>query len=418
MGGQGNCVDGKLDDSGYSSPVPLIGLYITGATLVCLLFILVDAFAGFRNRKSWLPCRLFSLNSVTLTLLSIAVKLPLDLTSSMPRVQDQLSKLTGTTLICICMGVFMPSLGTYRESECFNNMAALTIFVVTIVVNVCIQMRTGVIILFRTEHVIILCCLMILLVALWYYASEIHSQNEITHDGIKDIVVDGKGSMLQRLKMSYLCGFNSNPQFRLCRYPLSTLVATLCVLSLVVLLKATFQHLVSKKLNICGGVSVYKWSMTPIIVSQIVTIIVGGLAITFRLFSLIGHLIGNFSILQEGVEGAETIIANNPIFQKTNFFLFKFYFRKTVEVFVVGFSLLTSLPITFLDGCAISSIKNGGTCCCWRDTNSENEELMQEFNDLIHVGEMRLDKWTLRKGVNDMIQWIDKTDPQINSLNF
>ncbi|KAK9081298.1 hypothetical protein Syun_030661 [Stephania yunnanensis] len=277
MGGQGNCVDGKLDDSGYSSPVPLIGLYITGATLVCLLFILVDAFAGFRNRKSWLPCRLFSVNSVTLTLLSIAVKLPLDLTSSMPRVQDQLSKLTGTTLICICMGVFMPSLGTYRESECFNNMAALSIFVVTIVVNVCIQMRTGVIILFRTEHVIILCCLMILLVALWYYASEIHSQNEITHDGIKDIVVDGKGSMLQRLKMSYLCGFNSNPQFRLCRHPLSTLVATLCVLSLVVLLKATFQYLVSKKLNICGGVSVYKWSMTPIIVSQIVTIIVKNL---------------------------------------------------------------------------------------------------------------------------------------------
>ncbi|KAK9138683.1 hypothetical protein Sjap_009277 [Stephania japonica] len=60
----------------------------------------------------------------------------------MPRVQDQLSKLTGTALICICMGFCMPSLGTYRESERFSNMVALSIFVVTIVVNICIQMHT------------------------------------------------------------------------------------------------------------------------------------------------------------------------------------------------------------------------------------------------------------------------------------
>ncbi|KAK9138687.1 hypothetical protein Sjap_009281 [Stephania japonica] len=114
MGSQGNCV---LDDSSYSSSVPVIGLYIMGATLVCLSFILVDVYAGFRNRKRWLPCRFFSLNSITLTLLSIVAKLPVDLTSPMPRVQDQLSKLTGTALICISMGFFMPSIGTYTESE-------------------------------------------------------------------------------------------------------------------------------------------------------------------------------------------------------------------------------------------------------------------------------------------------------------
>ncbi|KAK9137734.1 hypothetical protein Sjap_008328 [Stephania japonica] len=88
------CAYGALDNSNYSSPMPLIGLYITAATLVCLFFILVDVSVGFRNRKRWLPCRFFSLNSVTLTLLSIAVKLPVDLTSPMPGVQDQLSKLT------------------------------------------------------------------------------------------------------------------------------------------------------------------------------------------------------------------------------------------------------------------------------------------------------------------------------------
>ncbi|KAK9138676.1 hypothetical protein Sjap_009270 [Stephania japonica] len=94
----GNCLEGKLNDSNYSSPVPWIGLYIAVATLVCLLLLLLDVIVGFRNRKRWVPCRFFPLNSVTLTFLFVAVKLPLDLTTSMPSAQDQLSKITGTTL--------------------------------------------------------------------------------------------------------------------------------------------------------------------------------------------------------------------------------------------------------------------------------------------------------------------------------
>ncbi|KAK9138665.1 hypothetical protein Sjap_009259 [Stephania japonica] len=404
MGGQGNCVDGKLDDSGYSSPVPLIGLYITGATLVCLLFILVDAFAGFRNRKRWLPCRLFSLNSITLTLLSIAVKLPLDLTSSMPRIQDQLSKLTSTTLICICMGIFMPSLGTCRESESFNNMAALSIFVVTIAVNVCIQMYTGVIILYRAEHIIILFCMMILLVALWYFASEIHSQNEVSHDGIKDIFMKGKGSMLHRLKVSYLRGYDSNPQFMLWRRPLSILVATLCIISSVVLMRVSFRYLVSKTSDGCEGVSVYKWLMASIVVSQITTILVGGLAITFRFFSLFGHTVGEFGMLK-GVEDAEAIIAYNPIFRRTSFFYLKFYARKVVEIFVITISLFPSLPFAFLEGAGAKLSES------WHNSNTEKEVAMEELKNLIHdEGEMDLDKWTLRKGVNDMKKWIEKAN--------
>ncbi|KAK9138664.1 hypothetical protein Sjap_009258 [Stephania japonica] len=384
MGGQGNCVDGKLDDSGYSSPVPLIGLYITGATLVCLLFILVDAFAGFRNRKRWLPCRFFSLNSITLTLLSIAVKLPLDLTSPMPRVQDQLSKLTGTTLMCICMGIFFPSLGTYRESECFNNMAALTIFVVTILVNICIQMHTGLIFLFQAEHITIICCMMILLVALWYFASEIHSQNEVSHDGIKAFIMKGSGSMLHRLRVSYVRVYDSNPQFMLCRRSLNTLVTTLCVISAVVLMKVTFRYLVSRRSDLCEGVSVYKWSMISIVVSQIITVVVGGLAITFRLFSTIGHRLDDYG-KRQGLEDAEAIIANNPIFRRTFFFRLKFYSRKIIEIFVTWISLLPPLPFACLEGCVESFLNIG-------------------------QGKEERESWTLKHGLNDMGRWIKKID--------
>ncbi|KAK9138682.1 hypothetical protein Sjap_009276 [Stephania japonica] len=273
MGSQGDCVS---DDSSYTSPVPVIGLYIMGATLVYLSFILVDVYAGFRNRKRWLPCRFFSLNSITLTLLSIVAKLPADLTSPMPRVQDQLSKLTGTALICISMGFFMPSIGTYTESEYFSNMVALTIFEVTVVVNICIQMHTG----------------------------------------------------------------------------------------------ATFQTLISKRLEFCkGSVSVYKWSMMTIVVTQVITTVVGGLAIIFRQLTLISHLIlvDGADILRDGVEDAETIIAYNPIVQ-TDFF---------------------------------------EDCCDPPD--DVREEAMKEFKELIDdEGENGLDEWTLKKGFNDMERGIEK----------
>ncbi|KAK9102710.1 hypothetical protein Sjap_019964 [Stephania japonica] len=405
MGGTGNCVDGKLDDSNYSSPVPLIGLYITGATLVCLLFILLDVFAGFRYIKKWLPCRFFSLNSITLTLLSIAVKLPLDLTSSMPRVQDQLSKITGTTLICICMGFFMPSLGTCRKSECFKNMTALSIFVVTVVVNLCIQMYTGVIILFRGELIIVMCCMMILLMALWCFASEIQSHNEVSHDGIKDNLIRGKGTMLHRLKVSFLLGYNSNPQFTLCRCPLSIFVTTLCVLSSFILMKVAFQSLVSNKKNsdLCEGVSVYKWSMTSIVVSQIITVVIGGLAIAFRLFSLIGHWFGGIGILQEGFDHADEIIACNSIFRGVWLFYLMVFGKITLKFIVLAISLMFSIPFLLLEGCIVLNDESRGN-----NPSNNDEGSTEEFKDLIHEGEMGLDAWTLRKGVNDMKGWMEK----------
>ncbi|KAK9140851.1 hypothetical protein Scep_010532 [Stephania cephalantha] len=49
--------------------MPIIGLYIAIATSVCFFSILFDTISGFRNRKRWLPCRFFSLNSLTLILL-------------------------------------------------------------------------------------------------------------------------------------------------------------------------------------------------------------------------------------------------------------------------------------------------------------------------------------------------------------
>ncbi|KAK9159484.1 hypothetical protein Syun_005825 [Stephania yunnanensis] len=58
----------------------------------------------------YVPCKWFALNSATLTLLAIASKLPVDLTTYMPSAGDQLSKLTGTTMVSVVSQAALRSL--------------------------------------------------------------------------------------------------------------------------------------------------------------------------------------------------------------------------------------------------------------------------------------------------------------------
>ncbi|KAL5711760.1 hypothetical protein ACHQM5_014004 [Ranunculus cassubicifolius] len=161
------CINGTLQGTGkYSDPVPVIGLYIAAASAVCALLMLYDIVHGFIKRKRWLPCKLFKLNSVTLSLIGVVVKLTVDLTTSMPSALDQLSKLAGTTCLCIYMCYIFPSIPDMKDS---TNMFALSILVVTVIVNICIQLSTGVIALFFPDHVVVLCLMLVLLGILWRF---------------------------------------------------------------------------------------------------------------------------------------------------------------------------------------------------------------------------------------------------------
>ncbi|KAK9085305.1 hypothetical protein Sjap_025716 [Stephania japonica] len=85
---------------------------------------------------------------------------------------DQLSKLTGTTVVCLSIAFLMPSLAINGETESITNMIALSLFFVTIAVNVCIQIYTGVIFLFIVEHIMILCCMVVMLLSvLWAFST-------------------------------------------------------------------------------------------------------------------------------------------------------------------------------------------------------------------------------------------------------
>ncbi|OVA05144.1 hypothetical protein BVC80_8895g11 [Macleaya cordata] len=288
------------DHTKYASPVPVIGLYTAMATILLFLSMLNDTLVGFRRKKPWLPCRFFALNSFTLSLLSIATKLPVDLTTSMPSAQDQISKLSSTTLICICMGFFMPSLGIKQEAECFSNMAALTVLVLTVVVDVCLQMATGVIFVFKVEHVIVLVCMLVLLAVLWSSILDINRGKELIMDHNRHLFEkglegrEGSDTMIQRLKWCYMYSFSSNPQFVLCQISHCATIGMLCTVCSVVLSEAVLRTKAHKELKFSistkGGVSDYGWSVWMVVVTQILTILVGTLAVGFRWFTLVSHM--------------------------------------------------------------------------------------------------------------------------------
>ncbi|KAK9159665.1 hypothetical protein Syun_006006 [Stephania yunnanensis] len=381
------CVNGTLDDSSYSSPVPIIGLYIAAATLVCFFSMLFDIISGFRNRKRWLPCRFFSLNSVTLTLLAIAAKIPVDLTTDMPSALDQLSKLTGTTLICICMGFLMPSLGINGESESWINMLALSILVVTVVINICIQLYTGVIILFRVEHIIVLCCMMLLLLALLCATYDINCQKSLTVDQNKDLLNKGRGSMLERLKLCYVYAYHSNPQLELCKDLDSSFIGILCVVSPVVLVQAAFRCFIRKEMmSPCSRSSDYEWSMRIILGTQIATILIGSLGTSFRLVTLAPYMDFDSFGLNWAYKDL-SVIDNNPL--------------DTWAVYNI--CLMQVWPRSRSSECK---------------SKERNMDEIREYMHLIHDGEQGLEEWTLRKSVEGMKKWMELNKKNVLNRNI
>ncbi|XP_059637837.1 uncharacterized protein LOC132279812 [Cornus florida] len=97
-------IKNKEEEHRLESPMPWIGICATAASLVFSLAMVADVFHGFRHRKLWFPCKFFTLNAASLTLLAVTMKLPVDLSTTMPGELDQLAKLTSTTLMSTVTG--------------------------------------------------------------------------------------------------------------------------------------------------------------------------------------------------------------------------------------------------------------------------------------------------------------------------
>ncbi|PWA39180.1 hypothetical protein CTI12_AA575050 [Artemisia annua] len=105
--------------------MPWVGLYVAGASLACTLAMATDAFQGFRQWKLWFPNKFFTLNSVSITLVAIAMKIPLDLTTNMSDNDEEwIGKIVSIIFLVTMLANFLPSLGLMDDKELLVNMVA------------------------------------------------------------------------------------------------------------------------------------------------------------------------------------------------------------------------------------------------------------------------------------------------------
>ncbi|KAF5784272.1 hypothetical protein HanXRQr2_Chr11g0517581 [Helianthus annuus] len=125
-------------DSNSKTPaevmMPWVGLYVAIASFICVIAMAADAVQAVWQWKLWFPNRFFTLNAATITLIAIAMKLPVDLSTDL---SDK--KMVSMFFLVTMLANFLPSLGLMDDKELLMNIVALAILLITIVVNMGIQ---------------------------------------------------------------------------------------------------------------------------------------------------------------------------------------------------------------------------------------------------------------------------------------
>ncbi|CAA2996433.1 Hypothetical predicted protein [Olea europaea subsp. europaea] len=286
----------EYDPKKFSSPMPWIGIYVAFASAICSLAMALDAIIGFYKKKFWFPCRVFTLNAASLTLLAIAVKLPMDLNNPMPGKPDQLAKLSSTVLMSTAMANFMPSLGSMDGKEIFMNMTALGIFVITLLVNVCIQLSTGVIYSVRMEQVLVMSFIVVMFVIMSFSSLVVpttkkHLEFEfrkidslIASEDPRENGMTAIEKLKEDVKKYWIMAETGHPQFVMARSVTCTACCAICFLNVLVLSEAFLRSKYFHFHSLDGyPASDYGESTYAIAWIQFIGVIIGSISSLFRL---------------------------------------------------------------------------------------------------------------------------------------
>ncbi|KAK2977778.1 hypothetical protein RJ640_029974 [Escallonia rubra] len=289
----------------FGAPMLWIGFYVAAVSLVCSLAMGADAYQGFRQRKLWFPSKFFGLNAASLTLLAIAMKLPVDLTSSMEGSTDQLAKLSSTAFMCTIIGNLMPSIGPMDNRDILLNVIAVSILVITILVNVCIQLKTREISIeafeaygISIEHVVVMFFMLLLLVILSFSALAVPISKRILELKYRDMhktvsteePKESNKSSVEILKdvvrKYWLMAETGSPQFVMACSATSSTSGVICLMVAVLLVEAEVRvWLYIHEAPYYS--SDYSWSTVLIVWIQSIGVIVGTIAPAFRWFTAI-----------------------------------------------------------------------------------------------------------------------------------
>ncbi|KAK4405951.1 hypothetical protein Sango_0601600 [Sesamum angolense] len=290
------------DDDAYvqtrlNAPMPWIGVYVAAASVACSLAMAADVVYGFRCKKLWFPCKFFSLNATSLTLLAVALKLPVDLTTNMWAVTDRLAKVSSLAFMSTATANFMTSLGSMGDQDIIMSVTALSILVITVFVDVFIQiaeMRS-----FIHRHLIfpeevLVAAFMILLLFLLVSSAimvlstkryldgkyqEMHSA--VLSQELRDMRQVTTQGLRALVKKYWVMAQTSNPQFVIAGSAICTACGVICALVFLVTAEAEIRMILVHK-RLAQTASVYGNSTTWILIVQSIGVIVGSVAPAFR----------------------------------------------------------------------------------------------------------------------------------------
>ncbi|XP_024995348.1 uncharacterized protein LOC112528557 [Cynara cardunculus var. scolymus] len=297
----------------YSRPMVWIGIYIAIASGFCILAMAADLFHGFRNRKYWIPCKYFSLNAASITVVAVAMKLPVDLSSSMPGEVDQAAKLGSLAFMCIMIANLMLSLASMDNKTLLANTIGLVILIITMIVNTLIQIITGVIangyfMMWACIYMVLMLSLLIILIssAITIPTSKkiLEFKYQATSKTTSNDQLIGM-SMVEKLRQYvrryWVMAESGNPQFVMSSNSLSNASGIICIISLITYIfrvldifgipsseynsKYLYQTKYQSEYQ-TGFRSEYKWSMVAIFFTQFIGVVVGSIAPIFRYFTV------------------------------------------------------------------------------------------------------------------------------------
>ncbi|KAL6515357.1 hypothetical protein OROHE_018989 [Orobanche hederae] len=303
-----SCVDME-DGNTYSGPMLWIGIYVAITSFFCSLAMAADLFHGFRNRKFWFPCKYFSLNAASITVLTVAMKLPVDLSNSMPGYVDQTAKLGSMAFMCVMMANLMPSLASMDNKTLLANIIGLAILIIPMIVNICIQLTTNVIenrffsssktkydlMSFRIWACIYTVLMFLLLLILISLAITIPSSKkilELKYQAMSKTISNDQHigmpiieKLRQYVRRYWVMAESGSPQFVIATNPLSNACGIICMITLVSFIVIVLNIYFSDAYK--DHQSDYKWATLAIFVTQFIGVIVGSIAPIFRCFTVL-----------------------------------------------------------------------------------------------------------------------------------
>ncbi|KAJ0735420.1 hypothetical protein HanPI659440_Chr11g0431971 [Helianthus annuus] len=271
--------------------MPWVGLYICGASLLCTLAMAVDAIQGFSKRNLWFPCKFFTINAASITLIAIAMKLPVDLTTGMSDGHIDSMENEGSFLFLLTMlANFLPSLGLMSGKELIMNIIALGLLIITISVNVWIKYFAGVVLLSAFGIISFIFPL------IWTFsvALEVPATRRILEHRHKEFckldlthqeINFSSKELVHYVKKYWMMAQTGNPQFVIACSPVSYALGVLCLFT-VIYVSVFLVHHMRYTSNFWYGKSDYKWSSYAIYAVQLFGIVVGCIAPLFRSFTV------------------------------------------------------------------------------------------------------------------------------------